>query len=109
MDKLMNTLQAKSKRVAVTIPILKLIKKNLSKSDFDRKNLIWTTSTLAFTGGFRVHELLARERKSSDPLVTLLGRDGVLDDKNKHSHVQILLKTHTHTHTHKKGGQNWEK
>jgi hypothetical protein len=65
MDKLMETLQAKRKRVAVTIPILKLIKKNLSKSNFDkvRKNLIWTTSTLAFTGGFRVHELLARERQ----------------------------------------------
>ena len=84
MDKLIDTLQAKSKRVAVTIPILKLIKK---------KNLIWTTSTLAFTGGFRVHELLARERKSFDPLVTLLGRDVVLDDKNKHPHIQILLKT----------------
>lgn len=95
MDKLMDTLQAKSKRVAVTIPILKLIKKNLSKSNFDkvRKNLIWTTSTLAFTGGFRVHELLARERQSFDPLVTLLGRDVVLNDKNKHPHIQILLKT----------------
>ena len=46
------------KRIAVTIPIIKLIKnknKNLKKSNMSniRKHLIWSTSTLAFTGGFR--------------------------------------------------------
>jgi hypothetical protein len=91
----MDNLKSKSKRVAVTIPILKLIKKNLSKSNFDkvRKNLIWTTSTIAFTGGFRVHELLARERQSFDPLVTLMGRDIALHEKDKYPHIQVLLKT----------------
>ena len=43
LDKLTETLENKSKRVAVTINILKLIKKNLIKSNFDnvRKRLIW--------------------------------------------------------------------
>ena len=95
LDKLMDNLKSKSKRVAVTIPILKLIKKNLSKSNFDkvRKNLIWTTSTIAFTGGFRVHELLTRERQSFEPLVTLMGRDIALHEKDKYPHIQVLLKT----------------
>ena len=54
LDSLIEKIEGKSKRVAVTIPILKLIKKNLRKSSFNnvRKHLIWSTSTLAFSGGF---------------------------------------------------------
>ena len=65
IDKMTEKIEGKSKRVAVTIPILKLIKKNLKKSNLSliRKTLIWSVSTLAFTGGFRIHELLARERQ----------------------------------------------
>ena len=70
LDKLIEKIEGKSKRIAVTIPILKLIKKNLKKSNMSniRKHLIWSTSTLAFTGGFRIHELLSKERQSYDPI-----------------------------------------
>ena len=95
LDKLMEKIEGKSKRIAVTIPILKLIKKNLKKSNMSnvRKHLIWSTSTLAFTGGFRIHELLSKERQSYDPFVTLLGKDLVLKDSDKYPHIQVLLKT----------------
>ena len=95
IDKMTEKIEGKSKRVAVTIPILKLIKKNLKKSNLSliRKTLIWAVSTLAFTGGFRIHELLARERQSFDPFVTLLGKDLNLKENDKYPHVQILLKT----------------
>ena len=95
LDKLKDSIENKSKRVAVTIPILKLIKKNLLKSEFaeNRKNLIWSTATLAFSGGFRIHELLSRERLTFDPTSTLLGKDLILNENDKHPHFQILLKT----------------
>ena len=95
IDKMTEKIEGKSKRVAVTIPILKLIKKNLKKSNLSliRKTLIWAVSTLAFTGGFRIHELLAREKQSFDPFVTLLGKDFNLKENDKYRHVQILLKT----------------
>ena len=95
LDKLLEKIEGKSKRVAVTIPILKLIKKNLKKSNMSsiKKHLIWSTSTLAFTGGFRIHELLSKERQSYDPFVTLLGKDIVLKENDKYPHIQVLLKT----------------
>ena len=95
LEKIKDDIEAKSKRVAVTIPILKLLKKNLVKSDFakERKFLIWSVATLAFSGGFRIHELLSRERLSFDPTCTLLGKDIVLDEKDRNPHLQILLKT----------------
>ena len=95
IDKMTEKIEGKSKRVAVTIPILKLIKKNLKKSNLSliRKTLIWSVSILAFTGGFRIHELLAREKQSFDPFVTLLGKDFNLKENDKYRHVQILLKT----------------
>ena len=95
LEKLMEKIESKSKRVPVTIPILKLIKKNVRKSSLSkvRKTLIWAIATLAFTGGFRIHELLSRERQSYDPFVTLLGKDHVLKENDKYPHIQILLKT----------------
>ena len=88
-------MKAKAKEWQFTIPILKLIKKNLRKSSFNnvRKHLIWSTSTLAFCGGFRIHELLSKERQSYDPFVTLLGKDIVLKENDKYPNIQILLKT----------------
>ena len=70
-------IEANSNRIAVTIPILKLLKKNLAKCHLDkeRKFLIWSVATLAFCGGFRIHKLLSRERLSFDPNCTLLGKD----------------------------------
>ena len=55
--------------------------------------MIWSVATLAFSGGFRIHELLSRERLSFDPTVTLLGKDVVLNGTDKNPHLQILLNT----------------
>ena len=72
-----------------------MLKKNLAKSSLEkeRKFLIWSVATLAFCGGFRIHELLSRERLSFDPTCTLLNKDIVLNEKDKNPHLQILLKT----------------
>ena len=57
------------------------------KSDLKKESkfLIWSVASLAFSGGFRIHELLSRER--------LLSKDLKLTEKDKHPHFQILLKT----------------
>ena len=91
LDKLMEKIEVKGK----TIPIMKLIKKNLRKSNMSsvKKHLIWSTSTLAFTGGFRIHKLLSKERQSYDPFVTLLGKDIVIKENDKYPHIQVFLKT----------------
>jgi hypothetical protein len=47
--------------------------------------LIWSTSTLAFSGGFQINELLSRERQSCDCFVTLLGKDIVLKENDSES------------------------
>ena len=67
----------------------------MAKCDLDkeRKFLIWSVATLVFCGGFRIHELLSRERLSVDPTYTLLGKDVVLNEKERNPHLQILLKT----------------
>ena len=49
-------------RLAMTIPIMKLLKKLLTMSplSLERKRLIWVVCCLAFHGSFRIHELLSR-------------------------------------------------
>ena len=64
-------------RMAMTLPVLKLLKKLLTLSGFslEKKGLIWLISVLAFHGSFRIHELLSREEETFDPTTTLLGKD----------------------------------
>ena len=71
----------------------------------ERKLLIWTIATIAFCGGFRIHEILPQNSSSFDPSKTLLGRDVAIEDikvNNKTcSTLQICLKTEK---TRKTGG-----
>ena len=64
-------------RLAMTIPVMRLLKKLLvmSKMPLSKKRLIWAISTIAFHGSFRIHELLSRDTLSFDPTTTLLGKD----------------------------------
>lgn len=88
-----------SSRLPVTPTMLKILKIELSESDMCRedKRLVWAVSTLAFNGGFRVHELLSKKASSFDPLITLLGRDLTLKKikiNNKKTEIlQVLIKS----------------
>ena len=64
-------------RLAMTIPVMKLLKALLaaSKLALSRKRLVWAISCMAFHGSFRIHELLSREAHTYDPKTTLLGCD----------------------------------
>ena len=66
-----------SKRLPITPAILALIKKHLKDSSLpkERKLLVWCIATLAFHGGFRIHEILPQKQNHFDPLVTLLNKD----------------------------------
>jgi hypothetical protein len=72
-----NSTQKKIPRLAMTMPVLKLLKGLLSASELDlsRKRLVWAVSCMAFHGSFRIHELLSREALTYDPKTTLLGCD----------------------------------
>ena len=77
IDFINDRILGKPKRLPVTPTILKLIKLELKDSNLSKetKRLLWVVSTLAFAGGFRVGELLARVESTFDPLYTLLGQD----------------------------------
>ena len=64
-------------RLAMTIPVLKLLKKLITMSEWslERKRRMWVVCCLAFHGSFRIHELLSKDKHSFDPTTTLLGRD----------------------------------
>ena len=66
---------SKIPRLAMTIPVMKLLKALLaaSKLALSRKRMVWAISCLAFHGSFRIHELLSRESHTFDPRTTLLG------------------------------------
>ena len=72
-----NALASKIPRLAMTVPVMKLLKALLTASEFElsRKRLIWAISCMAFHGSFRIHELLSRESMTFDPRTTLLGCD----------------------------------
>ena len=64
-------------RLAMTMPIMNLLKKLLTKSkmELSKKRLVWAICCLALHGSFRIHELLAREELQFDPTSALLGKD----------------------------------
>ena len=70
-------LKTKIPRLAMTLPILKLLKALLKKSNMslERKRLAWVICCMAFHGSFRIHELLSKKQNTYDPNSTLLGVD----------------------------------
>jgi hypothetical protein len=70
-------LKRKIPRLAMTTPVMRLLKALLTRSKMlhARKRLIWSIGTIALAGSFRIHELLSRETASYDPTSTLLGCD----------------------------------
>lgn len=80
LDHINSSLDNKPRRLPVTPTILRLLKIELKAADYERedKRLLWSIATLAFAGGFRIHELLSVQEDMFDPLFTLLGSDVTL-------------------------------
>ena len=99
LDSVNRRLLEKPTRLPVTPAILKLLKLELKASDLRKgdKRLLWAVATIGFAGGFRIHELLAIEEASFDPLFTLLGADLCLRpirlNSEKIEALQIKLKS----------------
>ena len=76
-DKLEDRMTGKLGKLPVTKDIMMLIKKNLIKTDWSRleKRLLWSIFTLAWSGSFRIHELVSRSAAEFDSQSTLLWRD----------------------------------
>ena len=89
----------KKERIPVTPKLMLLIKKELGENTTIKPNplLLWSVSSLLFSGGFRIGELLAPNKTTFDPYCTLLGRDIKLKQEKYGSStietVQITLKT----------------
>ena len=64
-------------RLAVTIDVMTLLLDKIKKWDTpsNRKRLVWSVATMAFFGGVRIHEILAKNESFFDPDFTLLGHD----------------------------------
>lgn len=99
MDEFKKKLTGDSSRLPVTPAIMRLLKEELrldSMSPSD-KLTYWAVATLAFSGAFRIHELLARKMSTFDPQITLLGKDVNLKEmhigKEKVSSIQVLIKS----------------
>ena len=89
----------KPKRIAMTPLILRTWKAELRISDYSDcdKLMMWAVSTLAFSGTFRCHELLARYNNSFDPQYTLLAKDiqakSVKINQTQHTIIQVRVKS----------------
>ncbi len=64
-------------RLPVTLALLKMLKHQIRSQKWptSKKFLVWAVCSIAFHGGFRIHELLARSSTIFDPDFTLLGQD----------------------------------
>lgn len=89
-----------SSRLPITPTLLKLLKAELQQGQLcaEDKRLAWAVATIAFNGGFRVHELLSQKVYSFDPRHTLLGQDIIKRSVRIHNKkveiLQVTLKTH---------------
>ena len=93
LDAVSRRLGEKLVRLLVTPTLLKLIKLELKETDLSKedKRLLWAVATVGFAGGFRIHELLAIQEATFDPLFTLLGSDITLrSDKLNGGNIETL-------------------
>lgn len=76
-DLLVDKLNGKTGRAAVTVHLMRVIRSRLRRSAWPlwKKRLVWLVCAFAFNGSFRVHELLSRRPDEFDPTSTLLGVD----------------------------------
>jgi len=83
-------------RLPITIEKMKELKVRTRswEAGLQDKLLMWAISTLAFHGGFRIHELLCKTESTFDPDFDLLGEDitTVKDSEQLNSILRVKLK-----------------
>ena len=85
-------------RLPVTMEVMEQIKLRLLKCGWNlqKKRLVWAVVTMAFSGSFRIHELLSREEKKFDPSSTLLAKnvssEVVKDGRRWEKVIKVYLK-----------------
>ena len=81
-------------RLPMTMPLMRLLKGKIGQADMDTdmKLLMWTVSSLAFYGAFRIHELLSNSEATFDPDQTLLVEDFQLRGQEGNRVLEIRLK-----------------
>ena len=72
-----DTLESKPQRVAVTLRILRYLKRVIRETSFEveKKLRLWAICCLLWNGSLRVHELLSKHKNMFDPLTTLCKGD----------------------------------
>ena len=86
-------------RLPVTMEVMEQIKLRMLRCGWNlsKKRLVWAVVTMAFSGSFRIHELLSRDPQKFDPSSTLLARDvssEMVKDGNKWEKViKVFLKS----------------
>ena len=76
LDAIQARLEKKKVRQPVTWEIMKTIRQRLHEVRGSKawKTRVWLTSAVAFSGSFRIHELLAKNKMSFSPTADLLGK-----------------------------------
>ena len=104
-EKITTSRQGITGRLAVTPDMLKLLKELIRRWDrtIEEKLLVWAVVTIAFFGGFRIHEILARNESFFDPDFTLLW-DNVrmttcLEKGRKFKVLELTIKSPKETRT----------
>lgn len=99
-ENVQKTLLQKPKRVAVTLKVLKYLKRLIQQElswPEEKKLRIWTICCLMWNGSLRVHEILSKTKSDFDPLTTLCKDDLQIEDvsvgKAKKSIIRLHLKS----------------
>ena len=87
------TLQSKVRRVAITVPLMKHIKKSLVSMQMPEadKLMIWSVCCLMFCGSLRVHEALSRTNRPC-PQTTLMHGDLEMVDISLNGTNKTIIK-----------------
>ena len=87
-------LSKKTRRLPMTIAMMKLLKERIRKSDLagETKLMLWTVSSLMFFGAFRINELVSKTESCFDPDHTLLTRDVQLNETTEGNSLSVTLK-----------------
>ena len=90
------TLEGKPKRVAMTIPMMKLLLRKIRESEMNNemKTRVWLISCLMWNGSLRVSEVLSRTENEFDPLTTLCVGDINLSTVNNGGEQIEVLQYH---------------
>ena len=91
-----DTIHKKPKRVAVTINVLKFMKRKLSESNFttEKKLRLWSICCLMWNGSLRVHEVLSKNKTEFDPLITLCTEDIEIIETKVDNQDKSLIRLH---------------